>query len=189
VRIETAFVLDDAGLTQTVTAENLSPTAAPVGLSAHPYLVGGAGLVDEWMLELPASAILDVTSDRLIPTALVPVAERAALDFRDARPIADTAIDHAYTDLARDARGRAEARVTDASGRGVAIAWGPECAWVQVHTADRPAGDRDNRVGLAVEPMTCAPDAFNADRYAWDTGLLTVAPGAAVEASWTISAF
>jgi len=36
--------------------------------------------------------------------------------------------------------------------------------------------------------MTCAPDAFNADRYPFDTGLLVIEPGGAVQASWRIAA-
>ncbi len=59
--------------------------------------------------------------------------------------------------------------------------------WVQVHTADRP-GLPINRIGLAVEPMTCAPDAFNADSYPYDAGLIVLKPGQTTEASWRITA-
>ncbi|HIE61266.1 MAG TPA: galactose mutarotase, partial [Microbacterium sp.] len=45
-----------------------------------------------------------------------------------------------------------------------------------------------HRAGLAVEPMTCAPDAFNDDRYPFDTGLGVIAPGDAHKASWRIAA-
>jgi aldose 1-epimerase len=55
------------------------------------------------------------------------------------------------------------AHLTDGAGDGVAITWGKECRWVQVHTADRPDPET-NRIGLAVEPMTCPPDAFNSGR-------------------------
>ncbi|KWX09966.1 galactose mutarotase, partial [Carbonactinospora thermoautotrophica] len=54
--------------------------------------------------------------------------------------------------------------------------------WVQVHTADRPE-PRFDRAGLAVEPMTCPPDAFNSG-----TDLVVLEPGAAHAASWTIGA-
>ena len=36
--------------------------------------------------------------------------------------------------------------------------------------------------------MTCAPDAFNAESYEHDTGLLVLEPGASSEAGWTIAA-
>ena len=36
--------------------------------------------------------------------------------------------------------------------------------------------------------MTCAPDAFNASSYDYDTGLLLLQPGESATASWTIQA-
>jgi aldose 1-epimerase len=59
---------------------------------------------------------------------------------------------------------------------------------VQVHTSDKGVGQPGHRAGLAVEPMTCAPDAFNASSYDFDAGLLVIEPGASTEASWRISA-
>ena len=56
------------------------------------------------------------------------------------------------------------------------------CSWVQIHTADLPGSEND-RVGLAVEPMTCAPDAFNSH-----DGLVSLAAGDSHRADWTISA-
>ncbi|WP_251455418.1 aldose 1-epimerase family protein [Microbacterium sp. Marseille-Q6648] len=187
--VRTTFSLGPDGLTQTVTATNDSDSPAPWGTGPHPYLVAGDGRVDGWTLELPASEVLAVTDDRLIPTGLRPVdaddAER--FDFRAPRTIGSAEIDHAYTGLARDAAGEAVVRVTDASGTGVAMSWGAACPWVQVHTADKP-DPAVSRLGLAVEPMTCAPDAFNADAYDYDAGLIVIEPGASADASWRITA-
>jgi aldose 1-epimerase len=187
--VRTTFSLGPDGLTQTVTATNDSDSPAPWGTGPHPYLVAGDGRVDGWTLELPASEVLAVTDDRLIPTGLRPVdaddAER--FDFRAPRTIGSAEIDHAYTGLALDAAGEAVVRVTDASGTGVAMSWGAACPWVQVHTADKP-DPAVSRLGLAVEPMTCAPDAFNADAYDYDAGLIVIEPGASADASWRITA-
>ena len=49
-------------------------------------------------------------------------------------------------------------------------------------------GQPGHRTGLAVEPMTCAPDAFNADAYDYDAGLIVLEPGASAAASWRIAA-
>ena len=70
------------------------------------------------------------------------------------------------------------------------MSWGAACPWVQIHTADLAGTPHlvGHRAGLAVEPMTCAPDAFNSGSYGYDTGLLVLESGASVEASWTISA-
>jgi aldose 1-epimerase len=52
--------------------------------------------------------------------------------------------------------------------------------WVQVHTADL-APPEPSRVALAVEAMTCPPDAFNSG-----ADLRVLAPGVPTVASWTI---
>lgn len=192
VRIETTFAVSADGLTQRVRATNESDTPAPWGTGPHPYLVAPTGVLDEWTLQLPASQVLEVTPDRLSPIDLAAVdTDAARFDFRAARVIGDAAIDHAFTGLSRDANGVATVSVTDADGRGVAMRFGATLPWVQVHTADLPGGaaNPNDRLGLAVEPMTCAPDAFNAERYAYDAGRIALSPGethAGVE--WTISA-
>lgn len=192
VEVETTYSVDEAGLAQTVRGTNLSDRAAPWGTAPHPYLVAGPGLVDGWTLELPAARVLEVDDERLVPVRLAAVdaADPQRFDFREPRAIGAVALDHAFTGLQRSDHGLATVRLTDAEGRGAAITWDRACDWVQVHTADQTAGPGapGHRVGLAVEPMTCAPDAFNASRYAHDTELHTLAPGASAEASWVISA-
>ena len=130
-----------------------------------------------------------MTDDRLSPIDLEPVGQDdpARFDFRAARRIGAVEIDHAFTQLARDDDGFATVRVTDATGSGVEMTWDAACPWVQIHTADKPE-PAQSRLGLAVEPMTCAPDAFNADRYPYDAGLLVIEPGQSVTAGWRITA-
>lgn len=184
VEVEVGFTLDDDGLSTTVTGRNAGDTSAPWGTGPHPYLVAGPGSVDDWVLELPAARVLTVTPDRLIPAGLAAVAteEGGRYDFRLARPIGETFIDHAYTDLARTPEGLTSVRVSDRTGRGVTMTWDRSCPWVQIHTADRPAPE-PSRIGLAVEPMTCAPDAFNSG-----LGLITLLPGSSHSASWRLAA-
>ncbi len=189
VVVVTTFSLGPDGLTQSVTARNESADAAPWGTGPHPYLVAGEGHVDDWTLELPAAQVLAVTDDRLIPTDLVSVdaEDPERFDFRVARRIGGVEIDHAYSGLARDDAGLTTVRVTDAAGSGVQMSWDAACPWVQVHTADKSVPAL-SRLGLAVEPMTCAPDAFNDANYAFDTGLISLDPGAEATASWRIAA-
>ncbi len=191
VRVETTYTLAVDGLSQRVAATNESDHRAPFGTGPHPYLVAGSHPLDEWILHLPADEVLEVTADRLSPVALAGVESDAErFDFRTPRAIGVAEIDHAFTALRRDESGAATVSVTDpADGTGVAITWDQGCPWVQVHTADQPGGPGapGHRAGLAVEPMTCAPDAFNADAYAYDAGLLLIEPGATAAASWRIS--
>ena len=181
VEVSSEYAVDADGLQQTVTARNLGADAAPWGTGPHPYLVAGDGRVDEWTFALPASEVLTVTPDRLSPVAVEPVTDHPEWDFRSAREIGDVFIDHAFTSLSYE-EGIAEVRLTTADGTGVAMRWDEACPWVQVHTADTGV-DATHRIGLAVEPMTCPPDAFNSG-----VDLVVLEPGASHEASWRIAA-
>lgn len=184
LEVSVAFTLDEAGLHTVVTATNTGPTAAPWGTAPHPYLVAGEGRVDDWTLSLPADAVLPVDPVRLIPSELtsVEVEGDGVFDFRAPRRIGDTFIDHAFTGLTRDADGIATVALRAADGSGVEMVWDEACPWVQIHTADQP-DSAVSRLGLAVEPMTCPPDAFNSG-----TDLVVLQPGESSSASWTIRA-
>lgn len=182
VEVLVEYHLDADGLHTSVTGTNTGTDAAPWGTGPHPYLVAGDGPVDGWTLTLPAAEVLEVTPDRLVPTALVPVHDE--FDLRTATRIGDRFVDHAFTGFDRDVAGTATITVTADDGRGVRMTFGAECPWVQVHTADHVVPEY-HRAGLAVEPMTCAPDAFNSGV---ERGLVVLAPGAAHTASWTVSA-
>lgn len=180
LELAVTYSLSEDGLRGEVRAVNAGTVAAPYGACPHPYLVAGPSPLDDWSLELPAGAYLEVTPDRLLPVGMRQVAGDA-FDFRSSRRLGPVKIDHAFTDIARDARGLARVRVLDPSGTGVELEWGTEWPWVQVHTGDKPVGS--DRLGLAVEPMTCPPDALRSG-----TDLVHLQPGQAHSASWTIRA-
>ncbi|GAB3127040.1 aldose 1-epimerase family protein [Glaciibacter psychrotolerans] len=184
LQLRVIFTLSAEGLRQTVMARNTGNVPAPYGAGPHPYLIAGEGRVDDWTLTLPAAQVLLVTEDRLIPISLTDVATEAdgALDFRTPRVIGETFIDHAFTELTRDGEGTAEVRLTAPSGTGVSMSWSTGCTWVQVHTADQPTRKASRR-GLAVEPMTCPPDAFNSG-----TDLIMLNPGQLASVGWSIAA-
>jgi aldose 1-epimerase len=182
LEVVVSYSLTEQGLTIELEATNTGPGPAPFGAGIHPYLRAGPGVVDDWFLELPAAGVLAVTPDRLVPLDVHPVTESASqFDFRRQRVISDTFLDHAFTDLSADSDGVFTARLTDSAGAGVAITWGEECRWLQVHTADRP-DSQNNRIGLAVEPMTCPPDAFNSGR-----DLITLPPGGSTSVHWQLA--
>ncbi|WP_240916217.1 aldose 1-epimerase family protein [Sanguibacter sp. HDW7] len=180
------YTLTDAGLAWTITTTNTGDGDAPYGTGPHPYLVAGEGTLERWTLTLPAAQVLEVTPERLSPVAVRDVAAYGGgeLDFRAGRTLAETFIDHAFTDVARDADGIARVEVRATEGTGVVMTFDAASPWVQVHT---PAGadlaPEDFRVGLAVEPMTCPPGAFNDG-----TDLIVLAPGATHAVTWGIAA-
>ncbi|HYO39933.1 MAG TPA: aldose 1-epimerase family protein [Nocardioidaceae bacterium] len=182
VEVTVVYALDAEGLRTTVTAHNAGSRPAPWGTAAHPYLRAGTQHVDDVVLTVPADRVLDATPDRLLPLGAVPV-ESLGLDFRQPRRIGDTFVDHAYTGLRADEDGLARVLLSAPSGAGVECVWDPGVLpWVQVHTADTPEA-ATHRTGLAVEPMTCAPDAFNSG-----DGLVVLPPGGGHSAAWTIRA-
>lgn len=157
LEVTVAVGLDAGGLTVTTTASNEGPVSAPYGAGAHPYLTVGGATVDTARLTVPAATYLH-PDDRGVPVDPRPV-EGTPYDFRDARPIGDLVLDTAYRDVSRDPDGLWRVRIEDA---GVAVAlWADEAySWIQVFTGDTLAPGAARR-GLAVEPMTCGPDAFN----------------------------
>src|SRR5699024_3241568 len=133
--------------------------------------VAGPEPLAEWSLQFAAATVVTVTEDRLLPTGTAPIGAGGTFDFSGPRAIGETSIDHAFTDLERDATGQLHVTLTAPGGTGVEITAGPECGWLQVHTGDRPEPEHD-RLGLAVEPMTCPPDAFRSG-----TDVVRLAPG------------
>lgn len=180
LEILATYTLADDGLHVTVAAANTGTGTAPYGVCPHPYLVAGDSPLDAWSAVIPADSFLEVTPDRLLPVGLEHV-EGHRFDFRTEAILGEVMIDHAFTGIIRDENGKAAVRVFDPSGTGVELSWGTELPWLQIHTADKPEGP--SRLGLAVEPMTCPPDAFNSG-----TDVVLLAPGESHEASWRIQA-
>lgn len=170
------YALDDDGLTVTLEAPN-GTVPLPFGAGFHPYITAGSATVDDARLTLPAGAWMP-TDARAIPTG-----ERRAVagerDFRAGRPIGTAVLDQCFTDLGRGPDGRARVVLEGPAGR-VTLWMDETFGHVMVFTGDTLARDRRRR-GLAVEPMTCAPDAFNSG-----DGLRMLAPGDELVGRWGI---
>lgn len=179
--LEVAYELDEDGLTVTPRAHNVGPAAAPFGFGAHPYLTTGEDRVDELTLSVPAGRRL-LVDDRLLPTGTEPV-DGGPLDLRAGRPLGDTVLDTAFTDLAPEEDGRWRVQLTRPGSDRAVTVWGdPAYRWVQVFTGDTLAGELARRSGLAVEPMTCPPNAL-----ATGEDLVVLEPGQVWSAPWGIS--
>jgi aldose 1-epimerase len=174
LQLTASYALDRGGLRCALRAVNVGAEPAPVGLGVHPY-VAVPGVVDDVVLTLPATTLLETDS------AWHETGRRAAagtgLDFSSGRRIGDAALDDAFTDVSADDDGCSRAGVELPDGRVVTVWGGSTCRWWQVYTADTlvPA---DRRRSVAVEPMTCPPNALN-------TGEIDViAPGEALQLDW-----
>lgn len=175
--------LGDDGLTVEVTATNVGPAAAPFGYAAHPYLTVGESRVDEVSLTIPAADYLEV-DERLLPVAVTSVQGRE-YDCRDGGVVGARQFDTAFTNLARDADGRWRVHLRD--GARETTVWGDDaCGWVQVFTGDSLSPTLRRASGIAVEPMTCGPDAFNDG--VTHAGMITIEPGKSITLLWGIDA-
>ena len=180
--LETSVVVElgDGGLVVTTTAHNDGPVSAPYGAGAHPYLTVGGPTVDTAVLTLPAATHLR-PDDRGIPVGASPV-EGTPYDFRTPRVIGDIVLDTAYRDVQRDDDGLWRVRLQDADGMTGATLWADASyGWIQVFTGDTLPPAKARR-GLAVEPMTCGPDAFNTGE-----GLVVLEPGDGHRGRWGIT--
>jgi aldose 1-epimerase len=169
-----------AGLQVTISAANRGTRAAPYGFGQHPYLTAGPAALDEWELTLPATRWLPL-DQRGIPSGPVRDIAGTEGDFRQPRAIGGTRLDHAFTGLRRESDGRAWAHLRSGGWR-VSLWAGQGCEWLQVFTSDKLGGER-HRKAIAIEPMTCPPNAFVSG-----DDLIVLEPGERVSHSWGIQA-
>jgi aldose 1-epimerase len=144
----------------------------------HPYLSVGTETVDPVVLRVPAHSVLR-SDERSLPIGSMPVAG-TDYDFREPRAIGATVLDNAFTDLERDDDGlaRVELRAPDGATRTL---WVDDTyTYVMVFSGD-PLPDVARRA-LAVEPMTCPPNAFRSG-----DSLIRLEPGATHTSAWGIA--
>ncbi|QDP97169.1 aldose 1-epimerase family protein [Microlunatus elymi] len=176
IRCTLTHQLSDRGLTVTVGCDNVGDRAVPFGYAAHPYFTLGEQSVDEIEITAPAGQYLKV-DDRLLPVSLESV-DGLDEDLRTAAPLGSRNFDTAFTELAGDEQGRWRIRLAR-SDRETYIWADQHHRWTQIYT-----GDDRRDIGLAVEPMTCGPDAFNSELTA--DGLVILEPGASYHGVWGI---
>jgi aldose 1-epimerase len=182
--LRVAYTLDAGGLTVETTARNIGGEACPYGAGAHPYLTVGAERIDDCILSSPGASRL-LADERQIPTGSAPV-QGTDYDFRRPRTIGESKLDTCYGDLSRDGDGRARVTLTapasaSASDRKVTLWLDEQHRYLMLFTGDTLADESRRRCGLAVEPMTCAPNAFRSGE-----GLRTLQPGESLASAWGI---
>ncbi|ALO12890.1 Galactose mutarotase-like enzyme [Streptomyces venezuelae] len=181
VEVRVEYRLGPEGLRTTVHATNTGTEPAPYGVGQHPYLTIATDLVDSALLTVPARYLLR-TDERGLPIGRESV-DGTLYDFRTARPIGGLNLDTAFTGLDRALDDRAVVRLAHPSGlRGVDLWLGEGTRYVQVYTGDTLAEPERRRRGVAVEAMSCPPDAFRSG-----TDLTVLEPGATHVLRWGLS--
>jgi aldose 1-epimerase len=182
LHLEVGYRLAEHGLTVSTSVVNTGDGKAPFGLGFHPYLTLGTG-IDDLHLRLPARTHLPAPDDpdaRANPVDL----SGTPLDYRSAKPIGPAQLDTAFGDLDREPDGRAVADVSDPYGvRHVRLWVDAAFPWLMVYTADDVHALERRRRAVAVEPMTCPPNALRSG-----ADVITLAPAETWRGEWGLTA-
>jgi aldose 1-epimerase len=178
IAVSIEYALSDAGLSVATTAANVGPDPCPYGCGAHPYLMLGSAGVDALVLTAPGRTVVR-SDDRGLPESRVAV-EGTEYDFTRPKAIGATRLDHCFTELERD-NGRAQVELRAPDDTSSVALWMDEAyGYLMLFTGD-PLPDVDRR-SLAVEPMTCPPNAF---RTGEDT--IRLEPGRSFTSTWGLT--
>ena len=178
LHLRTLWSVGAGGLTARHEATNVGGSPAPFGLGVHPY-IRPPGPVDDALLCVPAKSRL-LLDARMLPIGAAKVAD-SDYDFTVPRPIGQAELDMAFGDVERDEAARSSVTLSGADGTGTVTVWADGAfRWWQVFTGDTLPAARLRRA-VAVEPMTCPPDAFRSRR-----DVVTLEPGDTWHGTWGI---
>ncbi|MGH3732418.1 MAG: aldose 1-epimerase family protein [Acidimicrobiales bacterium] len=177
--IQVAYHLGSLGLTVTTTVTNRDGVPLPFGVGFHPYLSVTTPTIEGAQLEIPARSHVAV-DDRQLPTGeILPLAGHA-LDFSTRKSVSGHELDVTYADLIRDDSGLCVATLEDADGGVVELSADRNFPYLQAYTGDgNEKGHR--RTSVAIEPMTCPPDALRSGK-----DVVVLEPGQHWAGSWRL---
>lgn len=150
-----------------VTVTNLGADPMPISLGFHPYYRIPDVSRDEWTLHLSARTMV-VTDNRLVATG-----EMKPNDLPNPLPLKTNNLDTGFTDLERDADGRAHLWI-ESGGKKVEAMLGPGFAVALIY--DPPAPPGETRDFVCIEPMTAITNALNLNHAGKYQKLQSVAP-------------
>ena len=174
-------MLSDDGLSVRTTATN-------VGAERMPVRQRRASVPDAWNRDGRRADDCKCRHERFFaPTSAAFPSERTIVegtdyDFRRARPIGATKLDTAFTSSSTRRRRLTRVELRELRSGDRLTLWVDESyRYLMIFTGD-PLPDV-NRRAIAVEPMTCPPNAFRSG-----TDLITLEPGASWTGAWGMRA-
>lgn len=184
MRLTITYEVGPGGLTVSTTARNVGSVPAPYGLGFHTFLRCGDTPLDSCSLQLPAGVRLPLDPDYLIPIGPSQPVAGTKYDFTRPRLLKSVVLDAPFSALVSDLDGRVRAVLRPPAGPATVLWAEPRFRWLQVFTADPAHGQAYPGRGraLAVEPMTCPPDAFNSA-----IDVIVLEPGTEWTVEWGMS--
>ena len=178
LRLTLEYQLGDSGLSVSATATNESKAVAPFGIGFHPYLTVGTKTVDSVRLRLGAHREL-LTDERGLPTGSTLVAG-SDHDFSAGPLLGATRLDTCFCQFERDDTGLAWVELEQPGGPRTSVWMDQHFPYAMVYSGDH-AGTRP-RGSIAIEPMSCPPDAFRSG-----TDLVRLGAGGSWTGRWGIT--
>ena len=159
LRLVVRYALSDDELAVAIVATNESGRPAPFGIGFHPYLAAPLG-ADKAAVDLPATRHLRL-DDRGLPNGEELVADSPIAPLLGGAPLGNAIFDDCFAGLSRGADGRFTVSYAPdtAAGRRILVRGDEAFDYVMLYSADQLRGE-ERRGAVAIEPMTCPPDAF-----------------------------
>jgi aldose 1-epimerase len=171
---EMTYSLADGVLEVKTTITNLSTDPMPVVIGFHPFFQIPGIPRDEWVAHLSARVHV-VADEHQIPTG-----EMRPLDIANPLPLRGQTLDDGFTDLERDADGRAHFSI-ESGGKTVEALFGPKYRVATIYLPAPPPGE--TREFICFEPLAAIISGVNLVRQGRYSDLQTVSPGG----KWTES--
>ena len=176
------YKLTSRGLEVQTVARNIGAAELPYGAGHHPYFTVGTALANDAVLHVPARSYFRA-NERSIPIVPPVSVEGTRYDFRAPHAIGETVLDTGYTDVIPDADGWTRVTLSAPEGHpDITVFMDAAHQFIQVFTGDTVGDVARRRKGVAIEPYTCAANAFN-NGY----GLRALQPGESFASAWGIA--
>ena len=180
LNVRVTYELQRMGLFCGFAVRNVGTDFAPVGAGFHPYFTVGMTAIDEAEARIPACGYLEF-DDHLAPTGRILPAAGSEWDYRRFTLIGGRRFNHCYIDLERDPDGCCTASLRNpGNGQTIDVVMDRSFSALVVYTGDAIL-DAPRRA-LAIEPMTCASDAFNHPEW----GLKRLSPNDTFAGGFTV---
>lgn len=212
------YRLSDEGLEVSTRIDNLSDEPMPVSIGFHPYFQLTDSVRDDWTLDVPAATHWKLAPNKTPTGETEPASEFFGTDPHAVplKRFSGRDIDDIFTDLERDARGRATVSLSGTRQK-ISVILGPKFKTALVYTTQAPAPPRPassapqaappspvsqgpaiplsatagepapaERGFVAVEPMVGVTNAMNLAQKGLYKDLQSIAPGGSWQESFWI---
>ncbi len=152
---EMTYILADGVLETKITVTNLSAEAMPIAVGFHPYYRIPDVPRDQWVGHVPAK--LHVEADK----ALIPTGDFKPSSLPDPFPLKGRTLDDGFTDLVREADGRAHFYI-ESGGKKVEAMFGPKYPVAIVWEPNDEKGQPQEFI--CFEPMAGITNATNMNK-------------------------